>query len=264
MFANKSKHFYLWLFGKGFVASPQAAHLVPFPGIVSWDVSYLSTLFKTRLGLDLSQKEVEDRLELFNKNVEPFLNTVQANEKVDQEMVKNLLQEKFDNKEINDNFYFIYTNLILLSHLSSLEMSETRHLPEFFNQTMDKFSESEIKYKSDGSRGYKVLLGEAFIDLLTYPKESLLNPQSALSKKHIEYLQATLDTVSERLKQLADEKLQNRALKPIELVECHALHSIYLGVKNLYTQIKLADSDEDFLDKERNIIKNTEAILSRD
>ncbi|WP_042280997.1 hypothetical protein, partial [Candidatus Protochlamydia sp. R18] len=38
-----------WLFGKGFVASPQAAHLVPFPGIVSWDVSYLSTLFKTRL-----------------------------------------------------------------------------------------------------------------------------------------------------------------------------------------------------------------------
>ncbi|CAF24342.1 hypothetical protein [Candidatus Protochlamydia amoebophila] len=253
-----------WLFGKGFVASPQAAHLVPFPGIVSWDVSYLSTLFKTRLGLDLSQKEIENRLELFNKNVEPFLKTVQANEKVDQEMVKNLLQEKFDNKEINDNFYFIYTNLILLSHLSSLEMSETRHLPEFFNQTMDKFSESEIKYNSDGSRGYKVLLGEAFIDLLTYPKESLLNPQSALSKKHIEYLQATLDTVSERLKQLADEKLQNRALKPIELVECHALHSIYLGVKNLYTQIKLADSDEDFLNKERNIIKNTEAILSRD
>uniref|UniRef100_UPI0005AA11D4 hypothetical protein n=1 Tax=Candidatus Protochlamydia sp. R18 TaxID=1353977 RepID=UPI0005AA11D4 len=90
-----------------------------------------------------------------------------------------------------------------------------------------------------------------------------LNPQSALSKKHIEYLQATLDTVSERLKQLADEKLQNRALKPIELVECHALHSIYLGVKNLYTQIKLADSDEDFLDKKRNIITNTEAILRR-
>ncbi|WP_075884043.1 hypothetical protein [Candidatus Protochlamydia sp. W-9] len=248
-----------WLFGKGFVASPQAAHLVPFPGVVSWDANYLSTFFSDKLGLELSQEKM-DRLDLFNRNVEPFLSTVQVDGKVPQELVKEKLQARFTViGEQYETFYSIFNALIFLSHLSSLEMSETRHLPEFFNQTMDKFSETAINNEKGGARGYKVLLGEALIDLIVSPDETLFNLKTGLSEKHIEYLQATINTVSDRLEQLAFKKTQSGKLAPLELVECHALQSIYLGIENLCENQNLPAF---ILENKLHIIKSIELILS--
>ncbi|KIC72019.1 hypothetical protein [Candidatus Protochlamydia amoebophila] len=248
-----------WLFGKGFVASPQAAHLVPFPGVVSWDANYLSTFFSDKLGLELSQEKM-DRLDLFNRNVEPFLSTVQIDGKVPQELVKEKLQARFTViGEQYETFYSIFNALIFLSHLSSLEMSETRHLPEFFNQTMDKFSETAINNEKGGARGYKVLLGEALIDLIVSPDETLFNLKTGLSEKHIEYLQATINTVSDRLEQLAFKKTQSGKLAPLELVECHALQSIYLGIENLCENQNLPAF---ILENKLHIIKSIEIILS--
>ncbi|WP_042279138.1 hypothetical protein [Candidatus Protochlamydia sp. R18] len=248
-----------WLFGKGFVASPQAAHLVPFPGVVSWDANYLSTFFSDKLGLGLSQEKM-DRLDLFNRNVEPFLSTVQVDGKVPQELVKEKLQARFTViGEQYETFYSIFNALIFLSHLSSLEMSETRHLPEFFNQTMDKFSETAINNEKGGARGYKVLLGEALIDLIVSPDETLFNLKTGLSEKHVEYLKATINTVSDRLEQLAFKKTQSGKLAPLELVECHALQSIYLGIENLCENQNLPAF---ILENKLHIIKSIEVILS--
>ncbi|CAF23730.1 hypothetical protein [Candidatus Protochlamydia amoebophila] len=261
MVGKKVESLLPWLFGKGCFVSPQAAHLAPFPGIVSWDLNYLTSLFNHKFGLKLPTIEKNDQAELFNEDVAGFIKTIQSEGKVDNGILeKELIQRYADSKEEKqDTLHFIFNALVFLSRISSLEMSETRHLPEFFNQEMDKVSETLIKGGEQKDRGYKLLLGEAFIDLLAFSKESLLDPQTALSEKHIEYLQATVNAVSERLEQLASKKQKTGKLTPLEFVECHALHSIYLGVKNLCDQKKLPT---DILQNEEQIIEKTKVILS--
>jgi hypothetical protein len=254
MISEKLQKVLPWLFGKGFAVSPEAAHLVPYPGVVSWDLNYLSQLFKQRLGVTLNLEA--DRLALFNQNVKPFAETVQAGEKIDPETVKMELKTRLSldsNITRDENFTFIFNTLVFLTHLSSLEMADTRHLPEYFNQVVDKYSETEIKYENSQGRGYKVLLGEALIDLINSPDSS------QLSEKHITYLKSTLEAVSGRLKELADKKEATYKLTSLELVECHALYSIYLAVKTITEEKNL---DQSILEKEKLIEASAEKITA--
>ncbi|MBS4162744.1 Uncharacterized protein PRO82_000021 [Candidatus Protochlamydia amoebophila] len=261
MVGKKVESLLPWLFGKGCFASPQAAHLAPFPGIVSWDLNYLTSLFNHKFGLTLPTLEKNDQAELFNEDVAGFVKTIQSEGKVDNGILeKELIQRYADSKEEEqDTLHFIFNALVFLSRISSLEMSETRHLPEFFNQEMDKVSETLIKGGEQKDRGYKLLLGEAFIDLLISPEDTLFNPQQAgLSEKHIEYLQATVNAVSERLEQLASKKQKTGKLAPLEFVECHALHSIYLGIEKICEERKLPAK---ILENKEHIFENTNIIL---
>ncbi len=142
-------------------------------------------------------------------------------------------------------------------------MSETEHFPNWFNQTMDRLSEEDITKSELTQTNYKVLLGNALIELISMDTLHPSKDKLVYTESQIDYLAKTLTLLEAKVKQLAEKKQE---LTVLELLECHALISIFGGIQalevsGLKEEMKLVDASLLKLEKKISSESKEEKIL---
>ncbi|BBI17413.1 hypothetical protein [Neochlamydia sp. S13] len=222
-------------------AYPEETHVVPYPALFSWNLATFTNIFFNRENIstrsenreaanaqDIIQKLSNKKL---SEDVGGFSRLIQE-DSLNLDVIQQEIDKRYQALEQNP-VCFILDALLFLSRIASLQVSETEDFPYFFNQTMDKYSETLIKPSNEFSekfpQDYKKLLGKGLVELLEDASD-LSAPSTTLNSTYHKYFQGTRAAIEERLISLAKK---GDHLTLIELMECHALISILTGVEEI-------------------------------